>query len=198
MTPSANAALGPRAPGGGKGKTWMAEKENPSNDPEATYPGKWACDVVVADGSTAHFRPVRTDDGKAIAAMHDRLSRESIYTRYFSARRVLPEAQLHRFTHVDYRDRMGLVATLGADVIAFASYDRVPDTDEYEVAFTVEDAHQGRGLGTLLLEHLAAVARDNGIQRFAADVLFLNRPMLRVFREAGYRIDRSLDAGSFT
>ena len=70
----------------------------------------------------------------------------------------LSDRDLHRFTHVDHVDRVAFVVLLGDQVIAVGRFDRYPDTDDAEVAFLVEDAHQGRGLGSVLLEHLAAAA----------------------------------------
>ena len=92
-------------------------------------------------------------------------------------------------------DRVALVAELGDDLIAVARYDRWPGRDEAEVAFTVDDAHHGRGIATLLLEHLAAVARSHGLRRFTAEVLPDNRPMLGVFRRAGFEVHNEFSGG---
>ena len=159
------------------------------------YPRHWEADVVVADGGTVHLRPIRPDDADRLAAFHSRLSKETVYNRFFAYRPVLSDVDVARFTQVDHHDRVALVATLNDDIVGVVRYDRRPDLDDAEVAFVVEDAHQGRGLGPLLLEHLGAAARERGIGRFTADVLPTNRPMLGVFRTAGYAVARELSGG---
>ena len=159
------------------------------------YPRQWEADVVLTDGGTVHLRPIRPDDAAGLAAFHSRLSKETVYNRFFAYRPVLSPADLERFTTVDHDDRVALVATLNEQIVGVVRYDRLPGTQEGEVAFVVEDAHQGRGLGPLLLEHLAASARERGIRRFNADVLPTNRPMLGVFRTAGYTMKRQLAEG---
>ena len=87
---------------------------------------------------------------------------------------------------------------LGDEIIAVGRYERAPDTDEAEVAFVVADAHQGRGIGSVLLEHLAAAGRERGVKRFNAVVLAENSAMVRVFRDAGYETKRHLEHGEVT
>ena len=158
-------------------------------------PDGWSADVVLADGGTVHLRPMRPDDGERLLAFHAALSAESVYYRYFSAKPRLTEAEVHRFTHVDHVDRVALVAVLGDAFVAVGRYDRWPGRDEAEVAFTVADAHHGRGMATALLEHLAAIVRTHGIATFSASVLPDNRAMLGVFRSAGFEVRRAFDAG---
>jgi predicted CoA-binding protein/GNAT superfamily N-acetyltransferase len=162
----------------------------PSDDLE-----RWVSDVVLADGGTVHVRPIRPSDRARLVAMHARLSPQSIYYRYFSPKPRLTDKELDRFTTVDFVDRVALVALLGHDLIGVARYDRWPGKDEAEVAFTVDDAHQGRGISTVLLEHHAAIARDRGIVRFTAEVLPDNRPMLGVFRRAGFEVSNAFSGG---
>jgi acyl-CoA synthetase (NDP forming)/GNAT superfamily N-acetyltransferase len=159
------------------------------------YPQQWEADVVVADGGTVHVRPIRPDDADRLRALHGRLSPETIYLRFFSPIPSLSDAMVERFVNVDYADRMALVAQLGDDLIGVARYDRIPGTDQAEVAFVVDDAHQGRGLGTLLLEHLAGVARHQGVRQFMAETLPGNNRMLRMFRDAGFGDERKLSDG---
>ena len=163
----------------------------------AQYPARWEADVVVSDGGVVHVRPIRPDDGDHLRALHQRLSTETIYLRFFSPIPTLSNAMVERFTHVDYVDRLALVAQLDDDIIGVARYDRLPEPrhDQAEVAFVIDDAHQGRGLGTLLLEHLAAAARENGVAEFVAETLPGNNRMLRVFRDAGFGDERRLADG---
>jgi acyl-CoA synthetase (NDP forming)/GNAT superfamily N-acetyltransferase len=142
-----------------------------------------------------HVRPIRPSDAEAFRSFHDGLSAQSLYYRFFSPKPRLTESEVARFTTVDMADRVALVAMLGDELIADARYDRWAGKDEAEVAFTVADEHQGRGLSTILLEHLAAIARAHGIARFTAEVLGENRAMLSVFARAGWPVSRAFDSG---
>lgn len=160
----------------------------------AAYPSHWEADVVLKDGGVAHLRPIRPQDAAAVHAFHDAQSPESIYLRFFAPLPHLSEKDVARFTQVDHVDRVGLVATLGDDIVGIARYDRV-DATTAEVAFNVSDAHQGRGLGSVLLEHLTVAARERGLTRFMADVLPQNRKMMTVFSEAGYEVTHAYEDG---
>jgi len=160
----------------------------------ATGPAHWVADVVLRDGGTAHLRPIRPQDGPALRAFHARLSEQTVYLRYFAPHPQLSDADLVHLTVLDMVDRVALVATVGAEIIGVVRYDRVGTTDA-EVAFTVRDDHQGRGLGSVLLEHIAAAARERGVTRFVAEVLPSNARMLAVFREAGYSPRTSREEG---
>ena len=149
-------------------------------------PSEWAFDTVLSDGATVHIRPIVPADGPGLAAFHTGLSAESQRLRFFTPKPELTELEVARFTGVDYRDRMALVAELGGAIIAVGRYDRMPGTTDAEVAFSVTDRHQHRGLGTLLLEFLAAHARTQGVTRFQAETLYGNQAMLGVFRRAGF------------
>ncbi|MFI5842297.1 GNAT family N-acetyltransferase [Catenuloplanes sp. NPDC051500] len=153
-------------------------------------------DVLLSDGSTARLRQIRPEDGPAIVAMHSRFSERTRYLRYFSPYPRIPERDLRRFVTVDHHDREALVMTQGDQIFAVGRYERLgADSPEAEVAFVVEDAHQGRGIGSVLLEHLAAAARQERITRFVAEVLPANGAMLRVFADAGYSIARKYEDG---
>ncbi len=151
------------------------------------YPSHWEADVVLADGGTVHLQPIQPQDADRLVAFYARLSEESIRYRFFAPRPTLSQAEVERFTNVDHDERVALVALLGSELLAVGRYDKVPGTDIAEVAFLVDDAHQGRGLGSVLLEHLAAIAEERGIRRFEADVLTENTRMVRIFVDAGYK-----------
>ncbi|MGW3571749.1 GNAT family N-acetyltransferase, partial [Streptomyces sp. NPDC000941] len=167
------------------------------------YPAHWEADVVLRDGGTARIRPITADDAQRLVSFYERVSDESKYYRFFAPYPRLSDRDVHRFTHHDYVDRVGLAATVGDEFIATVRYDRIdghglPSTapaDEAEVAFLVQDAHQGRGVASALLEHIAAVARERGIRRFAAEVLPANTKMIKVFTDAGYTQKRSFEDG---
>ncbi len=151
---------------------------------------------MLRDGRTCHVRPIRPDDDQRLAEFHSQLSAETIYFRFFAPYPELSERDITRFTTVDHRDRVALVATEGGEFIAVARYDRISGRDA-EVAFVVRDDHQGRGLGAVLLEHLAAAAWERGLRRFVAEVLPNNRKMMATFREAGYVVSQRMEDGVF-
>jgi acyl-CoA synthetase (NDP forming)/GNAT superfamily N-acetyltransferase len=163
--------------------------ENPAPPPH------WEADIVAADGGTVHLRPICPEDADGINGLMERSSDQTRYYRFFGPMKKLSEKDLHRFTHVDHVDRVAFVLLLGDQLIAVGRFDRLPGTAEAEVAFLVEDAHQGRGLGSVLLEHLAAAARERSIERFVAEVLAQNNRMVRVFLDAGYKAERSYEDG---
>ncbi|HEX4723645.1 MAG TPA: GNAT family N-acetyltransferase [Pseudonocardiaceae bacterium] len=166
-----------------------------SSDDPYDYPKHWEADVVLSDGGTVHLRPIIPDDAPKLLALHGRLSERTRYFRYFAPYPHMSDKDLKRFSVVDHHGRVAFAAFLGDDLIAVGRYEQLNGSDSAEVAFVVEDAHQGRGLGSILLEHLAAAARERGLRRFVAEVLGENRQMVRVFRDAGYRVRREIDEG---
>ena len=134
------------------------------------YPEHLEADVLLRDGRPCHMRPIRSEDADALAQFHRSLSPETVYYRFFAPYPELSERDLERFTNVDYVDRLALIATQNQQIVGVGRYDRV-DSHSAEIAFTIRDDHQGRGLGSVLLEHLAAAARENDIDRFVAEVL---------------------------
>lgn len=167
------------------------------------YPSHWEADVVLRDGGTARVRPITVDDAERLVSFYEQVSDESKYYRFFAPYPRLSAKDVHRFTHHDFVDRVGLAATIGGEFIATVRYDRIgagglpasAPADEAEVAFLVQDAHQGRGVASALLEHIAAVARERDIRRFAAEVLPANTKMIKVFTDAGYQQKRHFEDG---
>ena len=172
---------------------WSSVVRTMSDDPVNSSP--WASSVVLGSGDTAFIRPLVPADQEALASFHRRQSPESIYRRYFSPKPELSEKELDHFTAVDMVDRAALVVESHDELIAWASYERWPGRNEAEAAFMVDDQRHGEGIATLLLEHLAAIARSNGIERFTAEVLGDNRAMLAVFAKAGWPLQRRFDSG---
>jgi acetate---CoA ligase (ADP-forming) len=130
-----------------------------------------------------------------VVALHSRLSAESIRLRFFTPHPELSDEEVRRLTAHSRPDEMALIAEVRGNVVAVGQYDRSPGDEEAEVAFAVDDDHHGLGLGTLLLEHLAAIARGYGIKRFVAVTLGENRAMLEVFRNVGFAPKMSREAG---
>jgi acetyl coenzyme A synthetase (ADP forming)-like protein len=152
-------------------------------------------DVVLADGGTVHLRSIEPADADALVAFHESLGDETVYFRFFRYHPHLTGVEVERFTTTDGRDRVAIVAVLHDAIVAVGRYERLGDGSSAEVAFVVADAQQGRGLGTILLEHLAVAARANGITEFVAETLASNRRMIRVFEDAGFAVTATF-AGS--
>jgi acetate---CoA ligase (ADP-forming) len=165
-----------------------------SADPGPTSPSdsnfveseSWACDVLLRDGLPIHLRALRASDRDGIVALHERSSARTHYLRFFNAMPHLNEALLDKLTILDQHNRVAIVAENGDGICAVGRYDRTPGSVVAEVAFVVDDPNQGRGISTVLLEHLAAIATSQGIERFEAMVLAENRAMLGVFRNSGF------------
>ena len=158
------------------------------------YPAHWEADVVLRDGSVAHLRPITPADAEAVHRFHAGQSAESIYMRFFAPLRQLSDRDVTRFTNVDHHDRVALVATVRGDIIGIGRFDRITPTSA-EVAFNISDAYQGKGIGSVLLEHLAVIAWESGVSEFTAEVLPQNRKMISVFSDAGYEVDRHFADG---
>ncbi|MGH3446568.1 MAG: GNAT family N-acetyltransferase [Nocardioidaceae bacterium] len=158
------------------------------------YPAHWEADVLLLDGGAARLRPIRPDDAELLVEFYARVSSASKYLRFFAAYPELSDRDVWRFTHVDHHDRVAFVITIRDDIVAVGRYDRV-DGGQAEVAFLVEDAHQGRGLAQLLLEHLAQAGRERDLSRFVAEVLPDNGRMIQTFRDAGYQVAGGFEDG---
>jgi acyl-CoA synthetase (NDP forming)/RimJ/RimL family protein N-acetyltransferase len=180
----------------------------PATEAEPGYPRHWEADVVASDGGIVHLRPILPSDADALVRFHESLSERTRYLRFFGPYPRISPRDLERFTNVDHHSRVAFICLLGDEIIAVGRYEGLPGdggpggtsgtegSDSAEVAFVVRDSHQGRGLGSILLEHLAAAARENGLRRFVAEVLIENHQMVRVFRDAGYQVSRKFDEGT--
>jgi GNAT superfamily N-acetyltransferase len=152
--------------------------------------------VVTRDGKIVHLRPIQPEDEERLMDFHQHLSIQSVYRRFFFVHPRLSAAETEYFTHVDYVNRLALVVECDGQLVAVGRYDRTPGTTEAEVAFVVADEFQHHGLGTILLEHLAEAALNNGIAAFVAQTLAENRDMLGVFMNSGFFVTTSRDYGT--
>jgi acetyl coenzyme A synthetase (ADP forming)-like protein len=163
-------------------------------------PRLYSVEELLRDGASIRIRGIRPDDRERLVEHFQGLSARSVYFRFFGAKRRLTDDELDRFTRLDFVERAALVATLrerGEErIIGVGRYATVPGaTRSADAAFAVADEHQGRGIGTVLLEHLLRIARLNDITEFQADVLGENNRMLEVFAASGLVVTRSLEAG---
>ncbi len=167
-----------------------------------SYPRHWEADVLLRDGGTARIRPITPADADRLVEFYALVSDQSKYFRFFAPYPRLSAKDVRRFTHHDYVNRVGLAVVVRDRFIATVRYDRIDAAGrpsesgtDAEVAFLVQDAHQGRGVASALLEHIGAVAQERGIRRFVAEVLPENRKMAKVFTDAGYVQQRSFADG---
>lgn len=161
----------------------------------------WEADIVLADGGVAHLRPVEPADRERFIEFYDRVSDASKYLRFFSAHPTLGEDDLDRWVNVDNYDRVTLVITERERIIATARYEIVQQflpARVGDVSFLVQDEHHGRGAANILLEHLAQIGRECGVERFFAEMLTQNRSMVQVFVRAGYLVKPELEDGFIT
>ena len=162
------------------------------------YPARYESDILLRDGSSLHLRPIKTDDLNQLMEFHKRLSPRSVYFRYFSPLPELGEDRARELTIVDYENTFALIGELVGRIVGVARYYRdEKNPDRAEVAFLIEDALQGRGIATRMLERLAEIAREKAITTFDAYVLGDNRKMMDVFMHTGFEVERRLDGGVF-
>jgi acyl-CoA synthetase (NDP forming)/GNAT superfamily N-acetyltransferase len=154
---------------------------------------------LLADGTTIGIRPARPDDLDAVREMHEKMSPENLYLRFFSLSPRAADWEARRLCREPAPDHAALLAMLGGELIGCGSYecDDSPSRSA-EVALAVADDMHRRGVGTLLLEHLVSLARGRGLHAFNAETLSENAPMLRVFAEAGLQAHRTLADGVYS
>jgi RimJ/RimL family protein N-acetyltransferase len=154
------------------------------------------------DGTEVTVRAIRGDDAPAILAAFGELGRDSIYRRFFSLKKELSAAELQQLAEVDFENVVALVVTTkspdGDVLIAGGRYAVEPDCQGHaaELAFLTSEAYRGRGVASVLLRHLARLAKDSGLGQFEAEVLAENQPMLKVFRRSGLPLKQSRDGST--
>jgi GNAT superfamily N-acetyltransferase len=160
--------------------------------------------VTLKDGTAVTLRPIRPDDAPRLQAFHTRLSPQTIYLRWLAAHPVLTDTEAASLSNLDYTSRMAFVATrpaadgaehiIGVSRYAVAAPER---PDEVEAAIVVEDAYQGRGLGTHLLRRLWAYARAQGIRYWVAEINAENAPMMKFIQRGTLPTTRRFEGGSW-
>ncbi len=165
-------------------------------------PRDYAADTVLRDGTAIHVRAIRPDDKQGLVEMFERLSPQTVYYRFHGAKRRLTREELIYLTELDFHRNAAIVATLqigdAEHIVGVARYATAPGeaATRAEVALTVEDAHQSRGIGPLLFEHLTRIANSEGIREFDAFVLADNDRMIRLFERSGRVLARKAERGA--
>ena len=141
------------------------------------------------DGRPIEIRALRPDDGAGMLAAVGRTSAQSLRRRFFAPKKGFSEREMAFFLNIDFENHVALVAEIDEDglaVIIGGGRYIVVRPGQAEIAFVVVDAYQAKGLGTILMRHLAALARDAGLKELIAEVLPENTAMLKVFRKFGF------------
>jgi len=154
---------------------------------------------TLRNGLEIRIRALRPDDGERIVEAFSKLDPETVYTRFFSNKKEVSEADLRVIRELDFETRVVLVATLTENgreiIIASSSYSMYEDKTA-EIAFIVEEDYHGLGIGRRLLGHLGKIARARGITTFTAEVLYQNLAMLKVFTASGWPMKRTSEDGA--
>src|SRR5450432_2611725 len=153
-------------------------------------------DALLLDGRIARIRTVQATDADVLRAMHDGVSADALYLRFFSLSRAVVPEEIQALTRPADNDHQSLLAEIGGQVVAVATFERLDDDPtKAEIAFLVDDFHRGRGVGMLLLEHLATAAVTVGVRSFVAETLASNSAMLHVFGDTGFPMTSRYDDG---
>jgi acetyl coenzyme A synthetase (ADP forming)-like protein len=167
-----------------------------------TAPPPWQKNVILKDGTSLRLRPLRSEDRESLLRFFDRLSPATVYNRFMGFINRPSFKQAERFSDIDYENEMAIAAVLadehepgGERIAAVGRFIRLPRPTHAEVAFTVEDAYQGLGIGTHLLQELLPFARMAEVEVVEAEVLAGNEAMLKVFQDMGFAATSQLDHG---
>ena len=162
-------------------------------------PRHYTANEALKDGTAVTIRAIRREDKGRLLEAFKGLDRESVYRRFFSPKKGLSDSELDQLTDVDFSQVVALVvATQGADgeiLIGGGRY-AAEGEDRAEIAFVTDGNYRGRGIASLILKHLARIAREADIQQFDAEVLAENTPMLAVFRRSGLPVELRRDGST--
>lgn len=165
------------------------------------YPEKLARTHTFKNGLSVRFRAIKPSDEEEMRRLFYRFSDQSVYYRYFSPIKTMPHEKMQEYVNIDYRMTLSIVGLAGEPgqdrIIAEARYAQLPGETVADVAFIVDEACQGQGIATFLLQMLIDVAKESGITGFSADVLATNRSMLNVFEKVSFPVRAVLDGGAY-
>ncbi|MBI4832021.1 MAG: GNAT family N-acetyltransferase [Candidatus Lindowbacteria bacterium] len=162
---------------------------------QSEYPDQYKKAIVLSDETHIHLRPIKPTDDDLIVELFNSFSKETIYFRFFSTLKYMPKEQLEQLTHVDYEKQMAIVALVKESgrerIVAVGRYtleEKEPGAAEF--AIVVQDAYQGRGIGTEVLRHLAHVAKLQGVHSIIAYIMDENARMFAVLKRSGLKMSR--------
>jgi acetyltransferase len=165
------------------------------------YPPQYESRLTLKNGREVFLRPILPTDGDLLIDLFNRMSPQSIYSRFLRRLHALPEEMLHRFTHIDYDHEFALAAVVKDDgqdaIIAVGRYLYDPDDKVTDFAVAVRDDWQHLGLGKSLLAKIFAVGRDHGISSFVSVIDPENKRFRRILSELGYQVKYSSRSGDF-
>ena len=159
---------------------------------------KYSVTEVLRDGSRIEIRALKPSDRDQLQSAVGRMSDETIHSRFFAPKRHFSEREIDFYLNVDFVNHVALVAVLdvaGRALIVGGGRYIVTQPGIAEVAFGLDDAYQGRGIGGLLMKHLTAIAREGGLRELVAEVLAGNVAMLSVFKKAGLEMTTKKEGG---
>ena len=153
---------------------------------------------ALRDGRCVEIRALRPEDRDEVIEAFGRASADSLYSRFFAVKRNFTEQEIAFFFNVDFVDHVALLAVVedgGRPSIVGGGRYVVVQPGQAEVAFAVLDQYQGKGIGAVLMRHLAGIAREAGLEELIAEVLPGNTRMLKVFEKSGLRMSTQPAAG---
>jgi len=192
-------------------RSWLIEEAKSNNiiyKDQAFIPGKageYPEEIETyrgtKEGVEVLFRPVKISDEPLLKDFFYSLSDNSLYRRFVSTRQDMPHDRLQEFVIIDYTKEMVVLAFIEEEemeaLAGVGQYSINTGTHHAEVAFVVRDEHQNKGIGTELLNYLTQLAKRQGLHGFTAEVLAENKPMMHLFEEAGFDIERSVSSGVY-
>ncbi len=167
--------------------------------PRALYPWGETRKVELRSGEEVTLRPVRITDQEELQQMFYRLSDESTYRRFMAYKRTHPRQDIEKLVNLDYEQNMGLLAVHRHgdrdEILGMCRYDVDPATRLADIAFVIVDDWQGKGLGSALMRRMVDIASSRGLRGFTADVMTVNKPMIRVFQNTGLEMTTVREEG---
>jgi acyl-CoA synthetase (NDP forming)/GNAT superfamily N-acetyltransferase len=152
--------------------------------------------ALLTDGTTVEVRPARPQDAEPVRAMHAAMSPDNTYLRFFSMSPAAAEQEARRICREQDSDHAALLAWQGERLVGVGAYELAETPGVAEVSFAVPDDMHGRGIASVLLEHLVWLARQRGLRAFIAETLAENSAMLRVFADVGLPARRRIAGGT--
>ena len=165
------------------------------------YPSDLEVEHTFKGGCKLRFRAIKPSDEEGVRRLFYRLSEQGVYERFLNRIRAMPHSRVQEYVNVDWGQATSIVGLEGEPgkgrIVAEARYIREMERPYAEVAFLVDEARQGIGVGSFMYRLLARHAKEHGIECFTAEVLFANTAMMNVFRKMADRLEAKLEEGVY-